>query len=125
MTIDELNRIPGLSAEVAQLNADLDAIPRPVSGPAWAAAVNAAWDELRAVLQDRRDRSARQLDRLRAFIDGIQDTDTRDVFRLRFTDGRTWPEIGAALQGRRGLDTTETGLRRLVSEYMEKVNDHE
>lgn len=125
MTIDELNSIPGLSAEVAQLDADLAAIPCPISGPAWAAAANAAWDELRGVWQNRRDRSARQLDQLRAFIEGIQDTDTRDVFRLRFIDGRTWPEIGAALQGRRGLDTTETGLQRLVSEYMKKVNEHE
>jgi len=125
MTIDELNKIHSLSSEVARLDADLAAIPRPVSGPAWAAAVNAAWDELRAVWQDRRDHSARQLDQLRAFIDGIQDTDTRDVFRLRFIDGRTWTEIGAALPGRRGLDTTEKGLQRLVSEYMKKVNDHE
>lgn len=51
-----------------------------------------------------------------AWINGIDDTFTRQVFRLRFLCGLSWADVAQTVGGR----NTEAGIRMVCYRYMEK-----
>ena len=53
--------------------------------------------DLRTELADRREECLEELARLYAFIEGIEDSLTRQVMIYRYVDGMTWQKIAAAL----------------------------
>ena len=52
-----------------------------------------------------------------AFIQGIEDTQTRLIFRLRFLRGYTWKQIARIIRG----NNTAESVRKMYSRYFEKT----
>lgn len=119
MTREELNDLPYLPQEIKALDDELKRLQRPprIWDKRKAGRYNAALNELVMILQERRERCASQLDRLRAFIDEIQDPILREAFRLRYTKGMTWAQVSMRMGGM----NTDSCLKQMAHRYFEKV----
>ena len=50
------------------------------------------------------------------FIDNIEDSLTRRIFRLRFVEGKNWVQVAVRIGG----DNTPDGVRMAVKRYLQK-----
>ena len=122
VTTDELKDLAFLPGEIMYLDREINRLKRPPSSSMsrtqrkdYAAAVG----ELIRLLQDRRQRCAGELERLRVFLDSIQDDFTRDLFRRRYEMGMNWLQIwNAALDS--GLQYGPDSLRQRVKRYIDR-----
>ena len=127
VTTDDLKDLAFLPGEIMYLDQEINRLKRPPSlsmsrtqRKDYAAAVA----ELIGLLQDRRQRCAGQLERLRVFLDSIQDSFTRDLFRLRYEMCMDWLQIwDAALDS--GLQYEPDSLRQICKRYVERYNRNE
>ena len=122
MTREELNDLPYLPQEIKALDDELKRLQHPprIWDKRKAGRYAAALDKLVMLLQERRERCARQLDRLRAFIDEIQDPILREAFRLRYTKGMTWAQVSIKMGG----INTDSCLKQMAHRYFEKVKEN-
>lgn len=72
--------------------------------------------DLRTQLSDRRGECMDELTRLYAFIDGVEDSLTRQVLIYRYVDGMTWQKIAAELG-----ETDEQYPRRLHNKFLKNA----
>ncbi len=56
--------------------------------------------------------------RLETYIDGIKDSHTRQIFRLRFCDLKTWNQVADEIGG----DNTEDSVKKAAYRY---INSHD
>lgn len=127
VTTEDLKDLAYLPGEIAYLDREINRLKRPPSlsmsrtqRKDYAAAVA----ELIRLLQDRRQMCARQLDRLRVFLDGIEDDFTRDLFRLRYEDGKEWLQVWDRIADR-GFHYEPDSLRQICKRYIERYNRNE
>lgn len=127
VTTEDLKDLAYLPGEIAYLDREINRLKRPPSlsmsrtqRKDYAAAVA----ELIRLLQDRRQRCAGQLERLRVFLDSIQDDFTRDLFRLRYEKCMDWLPIWNAVLDS-GLHYEPDSLRQICRRYLERYNRNE
>ena len=127
VTVDDLKDLQHLPGEIDQIDAALEELKRqpllPIS-PTQRMDYAAAVDDLAGVYTDRRKRCSDQLRRLHAFIDGIPDKITRDIFRLRYERGKCWRNIWAIFLDR-GMNYAEDTLRQRHNRYLMEYNKNE
>ena len=124
---EDLKDLAYLPGEIAYLDREINRLKRPPSlsmsrtqRKDYAAAVA----ELIRLLQDRRQRCAGQLERLRVFLDSIQDDFTRDLFRLRYEKCMNWRKI-CSIYCARGFWYEENSLRVMCGRCLERYNRNE
>lgn len=76
-------------------------------------------EHLRRMYEYRLERYQRELIEVEAFIDGIDDVLTQQVFILRFVKGYSWPKVAMEIGG----GNTEDSVRKVCSRYLEKHGD--
>ena len=128
ITENDLKQLGPLIRELASLEKQIMGLHTPpglaFDFPAQQKETAAAVEELRRVLQARRELCARQLEGLRAFYESIPDAFTRDLFRRRYIDGETWLQIQYAMM-ERGYFCSAENLKMTCFRYLERVNKND
>lgn len=75
--------------------------------------------ELEARIQEKRDRCVTERLRLEEYIAGIDDSLTRQIFVLRFSECNTWEKTATLIGGM----NSESGIRQIVYRYLKKHPD--
>lgn len=128
VTADELKDLAYLSEEIASIDQTIETLKRPsylrdmVSYQR--AECAAALTELIALYQDRRQMCAAQLEKLRVFMDGIDDPFTRELFHLRYDYALEWGHI-SRIMIERGFYYADESLRQICKRYLERYNRNE
>ena len=73
-------------------------------------------EHLRRMYEYRLERYQKELIEVEAFIDGIDDVLTQQVFILRFVKGYRWSKVAMEIGG----GNTEDSVRKVCSRYLEK-----
>lgn len=73
-------------------------------------------ERLRRMYEYRLERYQKELIEVEAFIDGIDDVLTQQVFILRFVKGYRWSKVAMEIGG----GNTEDSVRKVCSRYLEK-----
>lgn len=76
-------------------------------------------EHLRRMYEYRLERYQKELIEVEAFIDGIDDVLTQQVFILRFVKGYRWSKVAMEIGG----GNTEDSVRKVCSRYLEKHGD--
>lgn len=76
-------------------------------------------ERLRRMYEYRLERYQKELIEVEAFIDGIDDVLTQQVFILRFVKGYRWSKVAMEIGG----GNTEDSVRKVCSRYLEKHGD--
>lgn len=127
LTTDELKDLAYLPGEIEYLDREINRLKCPTSlsmSPAQRKEYAAAVAELVGILQDRRQHCAGQLEKLRAFLDSIQDDFTRDLFRLKYEEHLEWLQIWNAILDS-GLKYEPGSLRQICKRCLERYNRNE
>ena len=128
MTLKELSRYYKLQKRLARAEEMLESFLRSsclgaqvITGMPHAAGVKDKVGDLAAEIADMQDKIRRlekescQVKReISAYIDTIQDDQTRMIFRLRFLRCLTWGEVAALVGGR----NTEKGVKNICYRYL-------
>lgn len=88
MRIEDLHQLQNLDREIQR---DRERLRRLETGDRWEAA--GLREQIEAGIRRRMGLRAR----LVAYIDAIPDSVTRDIFKLKYLDGRTWRQIAAEM----------------------------
>ncbi len=110
-TREELRSIRSLRREVEEGRAHLNCIRQGSRGEMWYAS-----DEYRALVEENINRLNRTLERLQAFINGIEDSRTRRVFTMHYIYGWSWQKIAFQIEA-----SSESTPRLLHTRYLEKL----
>ena len=98
VTADELKDLAYLPGEITSIDRAIESLQSPPYLKAMdtrqKAECAAALTELIQTYRERRQMCARQLDRLRAFLDGIEDDFTRDLFGCGMRTGKSGCRYG-------------------------------
>lgn len=128
VTADELKDLAYLPGEITSIDRAIESLQSPPYLKAMdtrqKAECAAALTELIQTYRKRRQMCARQLDRLRAFLDGIEDDFTRDLFRLRYEDGKGWLQVWDIITDR-GFQYEPNSLRQMCKRGIERYNRNE
>ena len=127
VTADELKDLEYLPLEITSIDKEIESLQYPPPylkdmDSSQKAECAAALTELIQTYQERRQMCAAQLDRLRAFLDSIQDEFTRDLFRLRYERGKGWLQLWDIMADR-GYYYEPESLRQICSRCMKRYND--
>lgn len=76
-------------------------------------------EHLRRMYEYRLERYQKELIEVEAFIDGIDNVLTQQVFILRFVKGYRWSKVAMEIGG----GNTEDSVRKVCSRYLEKHGD--
>lgn len=124
MTLEELQGSEYLSHEIERCTSEIADMESRQKNTAIPAALrqqyNAAVEDCRQVLIDRRERSKQDLNKIQQFFDEIDDPFIRAVFTERFINAKTWWEVAYCVEkyGR----YTAGGLKKIVYRYLERYN---
>lgn len=128
ITTDELKDLAYLPGEIEYIDRQIKSLKCPSylkdMDTRQKAECAAALTELIALYRERRQKSAAQLEKLRAFMDGIEDDFTRDLFRLRYTRALEWGEVNRIIT-ERGFWYEDCSLRMICRRYLERYNGNE
>ena len=72
--------------------------------------------DLRGIIEAKHQQCLYERARLERYIAGIDDSLTRQMFKLRFVNGLTWRQVAACIGGR----NTDDGCRKAVQRYLRK-----
>ena len=109
----EKKRLKELEAAATNTAAKITGLPH-VGGIADKTAIAAQMAECRVILEARIAQSAVEYNRLMRYINGISDSLTRQIFTLRFVNGRSWNQVALHVGG----GNTVAGLRKRVYRYL-------
>ena len=70
--------------------------------------------DLKAIIHAEQIQCIHEQARLERFIAGIQDSETRTIFKLRFVDGMSWKEVAREA----GAGNTPERVRQLCSRFL-------
>lgn len=125
MTLEELQNLPYLAAEVAHYDRDISTLEKiytiknvPVE---MQLKYKAALDDLRQTMIDNRNTRSSELKRLQAFIDNIDDPFLQAIFIEHFENNREWWDVAGELEEEFGPYTAD-GLKMKVYRYLKKYN---
>ena len=128
MTIQALNQLRDLRREIrmdtrrlAELETQATHITPALSGlPSGSGDTQkleryaAAIADLRTVIEDKRRRCIDEQKRLEAYIAGIPDSHTRQIFTLRFVEGLSWQQVANVV----GNNTSDS-VRKCIKRYLQ------
>lgn len=128
VTTDELKDLAYLPGEIADLDREINELKHPpylgeMSGSMRADYI-AAIRELLKILHKRRRKCVEQLEKLRAFMDSIDDQFVYELFRLRYACDMGWPNVSRIIT-ERGFYYEECSLRMICRRYLERYNKNE
>lgn len=111
---DERELLASLMAAAGPRAQRLDGMPRAygVADPVGCLAAEIA--DMRETISRREADVARSEAVVAAYIQTIEDSQTRMIFRLRFIHGMAWKEVAAAVGGR----NTESGVKNICYRYI-------
>lgn len=72
--------------------------------------------DLRGIIEAKHQQCLYERARLERYIAGIDDSLTRQMFKLRFVNGLTWRQVAAGIGG----GNTDDGCRKAVQRYLRK-----
>lgn len=72
--------------------------------------------DLRGIIEAKHRQCLYERARLERYIAGIDDSLTRQMFKLRFVNGLTWRQVAACIGG----GNTDDGCRKAVQRYLRK-----
>ena len=72
--------------------------------------------DLRGIIEAKHQQCLYERARLERYIAGIDDSLTRQMFKLRFVNGLTWRQVAACIGG----GNTDDGCRKAVQRYLRK-----
>lgn len=129
ITTDELKDLAYLSGEISLIDRQINELKRPPylkdMRTAQREECTAALIELIALYRERRQKCAAQLEKLRAFVDGIKDPFTRELFQLRYGRALEWRDVNIVITEKRGLWYEDSSLRQICRRYLERYNSNE
>lgn len=125
MTLEELQNLPYLTAEVAHYDRDIATLQKVYNiknvPTGMLLEYKAALDNLRQTMIDNRSTRSSELKRLQAFIDNIDDPFIQAIFIERFENNREWWDVVGELEEEFGPYTAD-GLKMKVYRYLKKYN---
>lgn len=129
VTTDELKDLAYLPGEISYIDRQIKSLKCPPflkdMRTAQREECTAALTELIELYQDRRQKCAAQLEKLRAFMDSIGDTFTRELFRLHYGCALEWRDVNIVITEKRGLWYEDSSLRQICRRYLERYNSNE
>lgn len=79
----------------------------------------AAIADCKRVIEENLIRREKERAKLERYIDGIDDSLTREIYRLRFIDGLSWAKVAAAIGGANTEDSVRMACYRRLKEHEE------
>lgn len=70
--------------------------------------------DLRSMIDNRKARCWNELNRLNAYIDGVEDSLTRQILTLRYVNGLSWQQVADSVGG--GISSD--GVRKIQQRYL-------
>lgn len=70
--------------------------------------------DLRSMIDNRKARCWDELNRLNAYIDGVEDSLTRQILTLRYVNGLSWQQVADSVGGGISAD----GVRKIQQRYL-------
>lgn len=70
--------------------------------------------DLRSMIDNRKTRCWDELNRLNAYIDGVEDSLTRQILTLRYVNGLSWQQVADSMGGA----NTEGAVKQLAYRYL-------
>lgn len=70
--------------------------------------------DLRSMIDNRKARCWDELNRLNAYIDGVEDSLTRQILTLRYVNGLSWQQVADSVGG--GISSD--GVRKIQQRYL-------
>lgn len=110
MTLKELSVLHDLTQEVEMDRRRLAELEKQEGTKAQKAKV-------RKVIQEKSVRMWEERERLERWIAAIPDSLTRQVFTLRFVDGKSWLQVAVAVGG----DNTQDAVRMIAKRYVKRA----
>jgi hypothetical protein len=77
--------------------------------------------DLKRLIEQKLDRCVQERVRLEQYISGIPDSLTRQIFTLRFVDGKSWRAVAHGVGGYNTADSA----RMICNRYIDKENEKE
>lgn len=129
ITTDELKDLAYLPGEISYIDTTINSLKHPpylkdMRG-GQREECTAALTELIALYRKRRQKCAAQLEKLRAFLDGIDDSFIADLFRLKYGRALEWSDVNRIITEERGLWYEDSSLRQMCRQYLERYNSNE
>ena len=112
MTQKELEQLRPLRSEIRMHDKALKNLEREHEAAHWPEKVQ----EVREIIEDKRQRCVVQLDSLERWLAAVPDDFMREVLTLRYSDGLTWKNAAIKLGGGNKSDT----LRASVNRYLKR-----
>ena len=72
--------------------------------------------DLRSMIDDRKARCWDELRRLNAYIDGVEDSLTRQILTLRYVNGLSWQQVANSVGGA----NTDKSVSKICYRYLER-----
>ena len=128
ITTDELKDLAYLPGEISLIDKQINELKRPPylkdMRTVQREECTAALIELIALYRERRQKCAAQLEKLQAFMDGIDDPFTRELFRLRYGCALEWGQV-SRITTEHGFYYADESLRQICRRYLERYNRNE
>ena len=128
MTVREMSQLYYLNREIVQLERQLEELECLAEGTTQAItgmphgsgtsdkvgryAVRIA--DLRSMIDNRKAHCWDELNRLNAYIDGVEDSLTRQILTLRYVNGLSWQQVADSVGGA----NTEGSVKQLAYRYL-------
>lgn len=128
MTVREMSQLYYLDREIEQLQRQLEELECLAEGTTQAItgmphgsgtsdkvgdyAVRIA--DLRSMIDNRKARCWDELRRLNAYIDGVEDSLTRQILALRYVNGLSWQQVADSVDG----GNTEDSVKKICYRYL-------
>lgn len=130
MTVKEISQLNCLNREIEQLQQKIEELrclaegtTRVITGMPHAGGISdkvgryaARITDLHSMMDNRKARCWEELNRLYAYIDGVEDSLTRQILSLRFINGMNWQQVADCVGG--GI--TEYSVKHICYRYLAK-----
>ena len=127
ITTDELKNLPYLQQEIDWNRKRIEQLKNPqrLKGipPAHVQGYAAVLTEDIELCQEQIQRCTAQLEKLRDFVNGINDPFTRELFRLRYECGKEWATVFDIMYEKGYHYADEGSLRKICGRYLKRYND--
>ena len=110
MTQFDLEQLRPLRAEIAMDGKRLQALEQEYEAAHWPEKVQ----EVREIIEDKRQRCVVQLDSLERWLAAVPDDFMREVLTLRYSEGMTWKNAAIKLGGGNKSDTLRVSVNRYL-----------
>ena len=124
LTVREMSQLYYLNREIVQLERQLEELEclaesttQVISGTSDKVgrfAVRIA--DLRSMIDNRKARCWDEMNRLNAYIDGVEDSLTRQILSLRYVNGLSWQQVADSVGG----NHTDKSVSKICYRYLER-----